>query len=1060
MSSKKLSSDLVEETASSAVFEALASEFSMLVREGQSPNIAEFASRNPDLAEQIRRLFPVLELMERNNVNGVSNSPESAANQPEFGAEQIDHRGGWKALQQLGDFRIIREIGRGGMGIVFEAEQESLGRRVALKVLPASAQFDQRRMERFASEAKATAMLHHTNIVPVFGVGRESGLSFFVMQFIDGQPLNVVLRDIARIRDLSTKPFKGKKTTYAQQEIAQAMFGEENIDSLPTLNLTGVEILDTANSTNEPAGGPAKSEGPRKNNRESIPRLSDSNSGAVLGVDSTNGKTANTRSYFRNVARIGAKVSEALDYAHNHGILHRDIKPANLLLSKEGDIWVSDFGVAKYLDSPDITRTGEVVGTLRYMAPEQLDGEATVRSEVFGLGLTLYELLTVQPAYAGLDKKRLLEKVAAANPANPRSIDSRIPKDLETIVVKCIQREPSKRYASALAVADDLNRFLDGEPILARRIGVLEKAWKWCCRRPALAALTTALAASILLGVVGVGYQWRKTAEALTAAESNLEAASVATARAEQHFNQARSAVVQITDSITDEVIFDSPGLRPVQRKLLFKALDYQIDFVKTHSGNPEVEGELAVAYLNIAKVSDGLAMETEAIEYVDKATGILQEILESELSANSRSIFLEELAESFRLKGLISIRKSPDGAQYFHRALEVLLDGGDLEDLDDARKVCIANTYRDIGLTALARRSHYDAPSDALEHYEKALKLLSEVPEDHTGDANHHRHLIAHVHRDLGSANRQAGNFAEASRHLELAIGIFSPIVEQQPENTEYRWGLAEALSSHAFLFGFSPEGDPSTAVSLFVKAIDQYSQLSSAYPSVFKFAEGQARASQSCGMILEDEGNFAEAMKFRRASVELRRRAMNLAPDSAKMLSNYAYALMGLGATCAERSDTENAMKHFVESRELQKQAAEKVPGFPRYQIRLAQTIGQIGDLQFEQSQHTAALQTFTEMVDPNFAHPEILYIAGRALLKMAVEIKSPNNDASAEELKVAEAAIEQAKSFFENIAAAKFGTKQRLESDGFLGQTLDSDVGTEFMEWMEAKQSESDQ
>jgi len=207
----------------SAVFDAMASEFAHELRAGKSPKIDDFANRDKELASRVQRLFPVLEMMERDGQSSDWSEADllkAEATFQKLGPEK------WSAPEKLGDFRLIRQIGRGGMGVVYEAEQESLGRRVAIKILPASAQFDQRRTERFAAEAKASAMLHHTNIVPVFGIGREDGLSFFVMQYIDGQPLSHVLQDIARIRDLSSKPGDEQENTFSNREIVRSMFGE------------------------------------------------------------------------------------------------------------------------------------------------------------------------------------------------------------------------------------------------------------------------------------------------------------------------------------------------------------------------------------------------------------------------------------------------------------------------------------------------------------------------------------------------------------------------------------------------------------------------------------------------------------------------------------------------------------------------------------------------------------------------------------------------------------------------------------------------------------------
>jgi serine/threonine protein kinase len=317
-------------------------------------------------------------------------------------------------MQRLGDFRILREVGRGGMGVVYEAEQESLGRRVALKVLPLGAAEDQRQQQRFEREARAAARLHHNNIVPVFGVGRQENLSYYVMQFIDGISLDRWLR----------------QTDNAKRQ---------------------------------------------------------------------------TPEYVRRVAQIGIQVAEALDYAHGQGIVHRDIKPANLLLDAQNTVWITDFGVARLAEEEGLTRAGDFVGTLRYMAPEQIHGEPDARSDVYSLGITLYELLAGQPAYRETSHMRLVRQIDEQDPQALRKLDPKIPRDLETIVAKAISRNPGHRYQTAGDLAEDLRRFLDDRPIRARRVSAIARSWRWCRRNRTTASLS-ALAAGAVTAAMVVGW--------------------------------------------------------------------------------------------------------------------------------------------------------------------------------------------------------------------------------------------------------------------------------------------------------------------------------------------------------------------------------------------------------------------------------------------------------------------------------------------------------------------------------------------------------------------------
>jgi serine/threonine protein kinase len=312
------------------------------------------------------------------------------------------------------------------MGIVYEAEDTILGRRVALKVLPAQMLRHPSHLLRFQCEARAAAKLHHTNIVPVFGVGESDGLHYYDMQFIQGQGLDLILEQLV-----------GRQA--GQRETGPQLF-------------------------------PLPSRG----------------QGAA---------------YWKCVARIGIQVAEALAYAHAQGTLHRDIKPSNILLDLQGIAWVTDFGLAKAADSDDLTPNGDVVGTVRYMAPERFQGKSDARSDVCALGLTLYELLTLRPAFDQFDSKELLYQVANVEPRPPRKLCPAVPRDLETIVLKAIARDPEHRYQSAAELANDLRRFTDDAPIRARSVHPLEQLWRWCRRNPWPSYLLLAI-----LLTAGVGF--------------------------------------------------------------------------------------------------------------------------------------------------------------------------------------------------------------------------------------------------------------------------------------------------------------------------------------------------------------------------------------------------------------------------------------------------------------------------------------------------------------------------------------------------------------------------
>ena len=394
------------------------------------------------------------------------------------------HRRPEPPLDRLGEYRILREIARGGMGVVYEAVQESLGRHVALKVLPFHRLVRESQLERFRREARAAARLHHSNIVPGVRRGRVQTASIITRCSTSrGRTWRSCCRrsgGFAGCRPSRGGPRRGRRA-WATSLARELLSGG--------LDRAGRR---RAGRDGGPPAAPAASVG----SSPTIVEPAGPGSGSELAAQPE-------IQYIRSVARIGLQVAEALAYAHHQGVLHRDIKPANILLDTQGTAWVTDFGLAKADDSVELTNQGDIVGTLRYMAPERFGGRADRRSDVYGLGLTLYEMLTLRSAFVSSDRARLMERILHVEPPRPRRVDPRIPRDLETIVLKAMAKEPGRRYAGASALAEDLRRFLADRPIQARRTPAWEHAWRFCRRNRGLAA-SLAVAASLVAAHGGV----------------------------------------------------------------------------------------------------------------------------------------------------------------------------------------------------------------------------------------------------------------------------------------------------------------------------------------------------------------------------------------------------------------------------------------------------------------------------------------------------------------------------------------------------------------------------
>jgi serine/threonine protein kinase len=393
-------------------------------------------------------------------------------------------------IRRLGDFEIVRELGRGGMGIVYEARQVSLNRKVALKVLSGSLGLTTKAVLRFQREAEAAAKLHHTNIVPIYATGEQDSAHYYAMELIEGPGLDQIITQMRQMQ----KPA-------AQQEGPEAAS-----PSAGTASGTPPVVDWVSRTMNFPPPDAAAG------------TTSDTHSLSSSSLSSGTG-------YFDTVARMMAEVADALDYAHAQRVIHRDIKPSNLLLSPVGRLSLNDFGLARMLEQPGMTVSGEFVGSPMYMSPEQIAvGRAPLdhRTDIYSLGATLYELLTLQPPFPGVRRDQVIAQILAKEPKPPRSINRRIPPDLETICLKMMEKDPDKRYQTAGGVAEDLRRYVNRFAISARRIGPVGRVVRWAKRNRAIAA---ALCGLLLLGLVAGVFAYREHRAQQLVLEGKIERA-------------------------------------------------------------------------------------------------------------------------------------------------------------------------------------------------------------------------------------------------------------------------------------------------------------------------------------------------------------------------------------------------------------------------------------------------------------------------------------------------------------------------------------------------------
>jgi serine/threonine protein kinase/tetratricopeptide (TPR) repeat protein len=859
--------------------ELLADEFASRCRHGECPSVSAYAAEYPQYADQIEELFPAIAMLEE------LRSDERAKR--EFAARRCKS----VVPDRVGDFEIIREIGRGGMGVVYEARQRSLGRRVAVKVLPKHPLLLERHLQRFRREAQTAARLQHTNIVPVFGVGDHDGLHYYVMPLVRGVGLDEIIRELRRDdEDPIARPTRHG--------------GAEN-----SIDLRSIVTDLTARRLTKPK--------PFTGQTPSIP---DQTMNALQGQqdDPANlDRGALCKTHWHTVAEIGVQAAGALHYAHARGTLHRDIKPSNLLVDEHGVVLVADFGLARAIDETGESCNDEVVGTPRYMAPEQLRGTADKRSDIFALGMTLYEFLTLRPAVDNADGERFLTGEQSLVPVPLRKIDRTVPRDLETIILKCTSHDPSKRYQSANALGADLKRLLEDKPIRARSVPLIERAWRWCRRNPALAAMSTlaaalliAITATVLASCVQTRSAYADAKAALTRTEATSRLALEALDDIYLQLSPDRVWISSDSDpggdacaciGLRSGATLMSSGGRPMMQLqaspetalLLENLLVFYDRLAEQVSNDCHVRLESAIAARRVGDIRQRLGQTDRAEREYRKAIDRL-EALRKFSGADMR--ICTELARTYNEMGNVRSAKADlHGAYESHQnALAVLEPAGQVAESSDDCGYELARTYYFLAskqvpgaddqrlqesvkhATGLSRR-HFETS----RYRKSAIRILEELAAKNPR-APDYRFLLALCHRPPGLVPASASNSKDAQGR-QRTIQILEGLKAEYPAVVDYRYELAVTYAwVHVGLFPWQgPSVVPSEAERTLLKALQEAQWLVDHNPTIPLYPISKALILAKLGTLCRRTQRLAEAEDFFKRALETQSAAIAESPD-----------------------------------------------------------------------------------------------------------------------------------------------------------------------------------
>jgi serine/threonine-protein kinase len=738
----------------------------------------------------------------------------------------------------FGDYELLEEIGRGGMGVVYRARQRSLGRLVALKLFR-DGPLDGGDLRRFRHEAEVVAQLDHPRVVPIYEVGEHQGRVYFSMKLVEGGGLDACLD---RFR------------------------------------------------ANPPAA-----------------------------------------------AGLVAAVARAVHHAHQRGILHRDLKPANILLDRDGRPHVTDFGLAKRVGVElGLTRSGAMVGTPAYMAPEQAAGRrgaVTTATDVYGLGALLYALLTGKAPFHGASVLETLEQVKARDPEPPGRCNPRVPRDLETVCLKCLHKEPARRYESAAALADDLGCWLRGEPIQARPVGPPEWLWLWCRRQPVPAALGAALLLAVAVGLPLVVWQWQRAEDHYRTSEGHRREAVTRAAEAEDRFRLAHQVVKDFTTQVGDPGVLEAHDLDPLRRDLLLKAEGYYQKFLERRGHDPALRREQAQAVAGLADIVRQTRAPEDALAVYGRALALYEELLAAD--PDNPALLLEQARGTNNL--------------------------GDT-------------------LGALGRRD------EALDTLRRAEAVLGGALRAWPEDARLQDALVS-THLNRAKFHQAAGRDDAALASLTEARRILDRLLRARPDQPEFLHRHASTLEGTGLLLARRQRW--AEALKNFREAAAVRDRLSKRFPGNFALRARLADSLTAVGNCLRGQGHLAESREALGRARAIREDVTRASPDVPEYRDDPGNRDDIRAPAQAAGGDPGRALESIRQAGAAFRHLADEQPGFAGYRLRPGSILSQTAPPSFFLTQEDLALAASEEardiLVPLVAAHPDRLDLAGRLAMTL---------------------------------------------------------------------------